>query len=169
MRIASISTGFLEVPGQASTNIFVQGCSIKCPGCHTPLLQDPSGGEEVTQKEFEEIFQNGRSFIKWVCWLGGEPSDQAKECIKLNKKLKKLGYFIALYSGKELSELPDKLLLDIDLVKAGSWKGKVVSDEESNQAFFIKNKFLGMEFGLLQYSEVEDKISKYMKEVKNVT
>ena len=56
-------------------SFYVQGCPIRCAGCHNPHTWDPDGGHEFTPETLGKVLnglvKNGvqRSF----CILGGEP------------------------------------------------------------------------------------------------
>ena len=34
--VRQLSTGFIEVPGKITINIYAQGCNKRCIGCHNP-------------------------------------------------------------------------------------------------------------------------------------
>ena len=139
MRINSFSTGFIEIPGQISMNIFTQGCSIKCKKCHNPELQNFNDGIEFDWAAFDKNLQPVE-FSPWICWLGGEPTEHLNDLRQFNKNLKKLGYFIALYSGRTFEELQDlKILDDLDLIKTGRYDGYSVQNPKTTQRFYYRN------------------------------
>lgn len=57
------------------TSVFLQGCPIRCPGCHNPHLQDFNGGKEFTDKEMTAIINSltANGVQRNLCILGGEP------------------------------------------------------------------------------------------------
>ena len=75
MRFAGmIKNDFSAAPGVCLT-FFVQGCPIKCPGCHNPETWDHAGGKEFTPEVLDEmekgILANG--IQRTLCIMGGEP------------------------------------------------------------------------------------------------
>ena len=75
MRYAGIiPNDFAAAPGVCTT-FFVQGCPIRCPGCHNPESWDFEGGKEfdteVLNKLEEGILANG--IQRTLCIMGGEP------------------------------------------------------------------------------------------------
>ena len=97
MKIAQISTGFLEVPGQISLNIFTQGCNINCPGCQNQELI-PLENENALDYSCDELLEAIQLYKMptYICWMGGEPTIWIDEIIKVNEKLHELGYLICL-------------------------------------------------------------------------
>lgn len=75
MRYAGIiPNDFAAAPGVCTT-FFVQGCPIKCPGCHNSETWDFEGGKEfdteVLNKLEEDLLANGIN--RTLCIMGGEP------------------------------------------------------------------------------------------------
>lgn len=69
-----IPNDFAAAPGVCTT-FFVQGCPIRCPGCHNPESWDFEGGKEfdteVLNKLEEDLLANGIN--RTLCIMGGEP------------------------------------------------------------------------------------------------
>lgn len=75
MRFAgTIKNDFAAAPG-ACLSFFVQGCPIKCPGCHNPDNQDFHGGQEFTPEVLQSIIKdlNANGIKRKFCVMGGEP------------------------------------------------------------------------------------------------
>lgn len=75
MRYAGIiPNDFAAAPGVCTT-FFVQGCPIKCLGCHNSETWDFEGGKEfnaeVLNKLEEDLLANGIN--RTLCIMGGEP------------------------------------------------------------------------------------------------
>ncbi len=143
MKISSISTGFIEVPGKISLNIYVQGCKKRCKNCHNPELWSFTGGENIDFKKFKDILKK-HELPSWICWLGGDAIYQPKDFKEFNKHLKKIGYKICLYTGEKFEELFDHtdLLNYVDLVIDGEYieeKG-TIDKETTNQRCLLKDK-----------------------------
>jgi len=138
VKISSISTGFIEVPGEISLNLYTQGCSLQCKDCHNPDLQPFSGGETITIQDIKNILDE-KSLPTWIAWLGGEPTDQPDGFKSFNKIFKEYGYGVCLYTGKYFSDITD-LLDDVDIVIDGPWEGIGVSDPSTNQKVYYKEE-----------------------------
>jgi anaerobic ribonucleoside-triphosphate reductase activating protein len=153
-------TGFLEVPGQISTNIFVQGCKLRCEGCHSPELQSFDGGEDIPPlKLLEFIFEY--KMANWVCWLGGDASYYPDEVEALNTWIHIGERFSCLYTGKTFEQLGnDMSLLSFDLIKCGPYIGKTISDDNTNQKFYLQYG-IG-QFAIIQHSDLEQTLKVFV-------
>lgn len=75
MKIAGIiKNDFSAAPG-VCLSVFVQGCPIKCKGCHNPEAQDPRSGRPFTEQELENILHSlkANNVDRDFCIMGGEP------------------------------------------------------------------------------------------------
>ena len=75
MRYAGIiKNDFAAAPGVCLT-FFVQGCPIRCPGCHNPGTWDFNGGKEFTSDVLEQIRTGltANGILRTLCIMGGEP------------------------------------------------------------------------------------------------
>jgi len=152
MKIASISTGFADIPGQISLNIFAQGCKLCCKGCQNPDLLDFNGGEEISVSNMEIILKS-KPMTEWICWLGGDAVYQPEEFLAFNKLFKEKSLKIALYTGRYFEDIQD-LIKDVDLIIDGPWddsKG-TVKDESTNQRTWHKE---GMNWERVKFTELE--------------
>ena len=54
---------------------FVQGCPLRCPGCHNPESWDFDGGKEFTPEVLDEIISGltANNINRTLCIMGGEP------------------------------------------------------------------------------------------------
>ena len=139
MKISAITTGFIEVPGKISLNIYVQGCKMACKGCQNTELQTFSGGTPVSIEDIPNISEKFR-LPTWVCWLGGDAIYQSDAFMAFNTMFKKYGYNICLYTGMQFDEITE-LLDDVDLVVDGPWEENngTVSKETTNQKVYLKS------------------------------
>lgn len=69
-----IKNDFAAAPGVCLT-FFVQGCPIRCPGCHNPETWDFDGGKEFTPEVLDEIEKGitANGLKRTLCIMGGEP------------------------------------------------------------------------------------------------
>ena len=70
-KCAGISDSMIDSPGRTAIDIFFQGCSIKCPGCQNPDLQDKNGGFDVDTNEIVERLKQYKDFYQSLVFLGG--------------------------------------------------------------------------------------------------
>jgi len=150
MKIASISTGFIEVPGQICLNIYAQGCKLSCKGCQNPELQKFDAGEDISIDEMSIILKE-HTMPKWICWGGGDATYQSDDFRAFNKFFKSRDYKVALYTGQYFQDIKD-LLDDVDLVIDGPWEGIPVIEESSNQKVYTKKK----EWEQVDFSSLKD-------------
>lgn len=75
MRYAGLIKNDLAAAPGVCVSFFVQGCPLRCPGCHNPESQDFEGGKEFSMKVLADIM-NGLSangIERPLCIMGGEP------------------------------------------------------------------------------------------------
>jgi anaerobic ribonucleoside-triphosphate reductase activating protein len=94
----------VEGPG-ARYALWVQGCSIRCPGCCNPHLFDDSAGEVVGVDTLLAEVEEARPSIEGLTVLGGEPFDQAAAVARLAARVRDLGLSVIVFTGYSLDEL----------------------------------------------------------------
>ncbi len=108
--------------------IWVQGCPLRCPGCHNPQFQPFADGTWMTIGELERriLAVDG---IEGVTFAGGEPLAQARALGVLAQRIRRTGLSVMAYSGFMLEELlsgivPDAmwLLYSADLLMDGPYR-----------------------------------------------
>lgn len=103
--------------------IFFQGCSIRCPGCHNPELQDFHGGEYFTVDELLAKIEKHRDWYGSVVFLGGEPLDQPiMGLAALMNKIKELGLERWLYTGYPADRIPSSVKELCSVIVAGAYR-----------------------------------------------
>lgn len=128
----------IEVPDEISLIISITGCTKKCPGCHSPELQENSG-VVLTEEILLELIQYRH--ISCVCFFGGD-QDVSELEIFLNI-IKNFGLKTCLYSGMStmhhLQNILDRGLLDY--LKIGPYIQNLggLADKTTNQRFFRIN------------------------------
>lgn len=88
------------------TAIWVQGCSLACPGCWSKDLWPRKGGSEMTVGQLAERIVSNED-TEGVTVLGGEPLQQAESLLPLLRAVRDAGKSVFLYTGYELEELDD--------------------------------------------------------------
>lgn len=102
------------------TVLYLQGCDLRCDGCHNPSTWDIENGKKVEIDILVKELLN-KSLTKKITISGGEPLLQASSVIKLTKLLKSNNFNIVLYTGHELEEVPGELLNYLDYIKVGRY------------------------------------------------
>lgn len=98
------------------TVLFLQGCSLRCPGCQNPSTWDIDKGTNIDVKELASILRE-KCFNKKLTISGGEPLLQKDALIELLQELK--DFDLCLYTGHELSEVPEEVLKYLKYIKVG--------------------------------------------------
>ena len=104
-----------EGPG-ARYALWLQGCSIRCPGCCNPHLFDPAGGERVAAGVLLAEMEAVRGEIEGITVLGGEPMDQPEGLLPVLRGARDLGLSVVVFSGFTLEDLrarPDAAVQDV--------------------------------------------------------
>ncbi|GIF03785.1 4Fe-4S single cluster domain-containing protein [Actinoplanes siamensis] len=133
-----------EGPGER-TAIWVQGCSIRCPGCFNPHLFTARGGVPTRPAELvERILATGTG---GVTLLGGEPFDQAEGLAAVAAGVRSAGRSVMTFTGFEYDDLRRRddhgvaaLLAETDLLVAGPFRRELLDHDRpwvgsTNQRF----------------------------------
>lgn len=100
--------------------IFFQGCNRKCHGCHNPETWDSEKGELWEIDSLIEFVEN-HAKTKRVTLSGGEPLEQMPATERIISRLRCLNYDIALYTGYELEDVPQRILDGLNYIKVGPY------------------------------------------------
>lgn len=128
LRVATISDDTeAEGPGRRWA-LWVQGCTIHCPGCCNPEMFVRDGGTEMSLDALVERMRAARAKgVEGISVLGGEPFEQAAGVADVCRAAKALGLTVMVYSGYRLEELRARgeaaadLLAEIDLLVDGRY------------------------------------------------
>ncbi|TVR67869.1 MAG: radical SAM protein [Candidatus Competibacteraceae bacterium] len=93
-------------PGRRAV-VWVQGCSLRCPGCMVPETWSTQGGQSFDPVDLAHQVL-GRESISGVTVSGGEPTEQAEAVAALLAAVKQAGKNTWVYSGYTLEELLDR-------------------------------------------------------------
>lgn len=101
-----ISCTSSEGPGKRFA-IWVQGCTIRCPGCCNPDMFSPQSKRVHSVDEVLSWVENAqaRHSIEGVTFLGGEPFEQAEGLANLAEKLKKRSLSVMVFSGYTIEQI----------------------------------------------------------------
>ena len=127
LRIATISDDTeAEGPGRRWA-LWVQGCTIRCPGCCNPEMFGTEGGTLVAIEALVDRMRAAKERgVEGISVLGGEPFEQAAGVAAVARAAKALGLTVMVYSGYSLAELRNRddaaeLLAEIDLLVDGRY------------------------------------------------
>ena len=75
MRYAGLIKNDLAAAPGVCVSFFVQGCPLRCPGCHNPESWDFEGGKEFTPEVLDEIIKSlsANNIHRTLSIMGGEP------------------------------------------------------------------------------------------------
>lgn len=107
--------------------IWVQGCSLGCPGCFNPETHPFEGGELVSTNDlFQRILALGDA-IEGLTISGGEPLQQRRPLLELLWRVKNEAFLSTLlftgYTWAEIQTMPgaEVLLACVDVLIAGRY------------------------------------------------
>ena len=128
LRVATISDDTeAEGPGRRWA-LWVQGCTIRCPGCCNPEMFVRDGGDEMSIDALVERMRAAKAKgVEGISVLGGEPFEQAARVAAVAAAARALGLTVMVYSGYRLDELRNRgddaaqLLGEIDLLVDGRY------------------------------------------------
>jgi anaerobic ribonucleoside-triphosphate reductase activating protein len=107
--------------------LWVQGCPLRCPGCHNPQFLPFREASWVSVEELAAKMARVPR-LEGVTYVGGEPFAQAQALAALSRTLRRSGISIMTYSGYTLEELraghlpgADSLLAETDLLLDGRY------------------------------------------------
>ena len=93
--------------------LWTVGCSIRCAGCSNPELWNKSQGKNIDinliYKMIAQIAE--QKPVDGITISGGEPLDQAPELLDLLARLENLTDDVLIYTGYNLSEIPESVHL----------------------------------------------------------
>jgi anaerobic ribonucleoside-triphosphate reductase activating protein len=109
--------------------LWVTGCSLRCPGCISPELQDPTGGRVLPPSRVLARILGIGCALDGITLTGGEPFEQAHALAELLERLApaRPGWNLLVYSGFTLSHLERRgagarrLLACSDILVAGPY------------------------------------------------
>jgi anaerobic ribonucleoside-triphosphate reductase activating protein len=83
--------------------VWLQGCTLACPGCFNPTTHDPAGGRSLSSAELAA--QLAASGAEGLTLSGGEPLQQPAAALALLEAARALGLSTLMFSGYTLDEI----------------------------------------------------------------
>ena len=162
----TVSVVFEEIPDKITLMIEITGCQNRCPGCHSPWLQQHIG-EELTCKKLRELIEKNKGVN---CILFSGEGNNFDELMHLAFEVKRIDSKLstALYSGRDtLGEDTSKAMAAFDYIKIGSYKVEFgpLNKETTNQKLYKVNREIVKEDKNFTETKVgvEDITSKFWK------
>ncbi|WP_228460770.1 4Fe-4S single cluster domain-containing protein [Gordonia crocea] len=122
-----MSSTVAEGPGTRFA-LWVQGCSLQCPGCFNPHLWGTKGG---TDRRVADLVDDvSAADVDGITLLGGEPFEQAVALAALADAVRARGLSVMTFTGYDLPELTGagaptgsaELLAATDLLVTGRYE-----------------------------------------------
>lgn len=133
--------------------LWVQGCSLACPGCCNPELWPTGGGQLRSASELLgelDAARRGSPAIEGVSLLGGEPFEQDQALLPFVEGVRARGLSVMIYTGYERSELNamnSPLSALADLIVAGRYEQELRTTQrrwvgsENQELIFVTNRY----------------------------
>jgi anaerobic ribonucleoside-triphosphate reductase activating protein len=129
--------------------IWFQGCTIGCPGCCNPELQEMKEAHILSLQEIISIANKLKeeNEIEGVTYLGGEPTLQ-KYLAELSEEFHNNDLGIILFTGYKIKQLKKQLIDSVDLIIDGQFIEKKLDNNRNlvgstNQTFnHISNRYI---------------------------
>lgn len=112
------NSSLVDGPG-VRTVVFLQGCDIRCKGCHNQSAWDIAKGIAMESENLANLLKE-KVVNKKVTISGGEPLMQKDAVLELLDLLQ--GFDIALYTGHELIDVPVEILQKVNYIKTGNFQ-----------------------------------------------
>lgn len=157
-----LSSTRVEGPGTRAC-LWVQGCSIQCPGCAVPWTWPEQGGTEYLVDELAERILGGPE-IEGVTFMGGEPFDQAAALASLAEHIRGADLSVVTFSGYEFDTIEQSkdagwrsLAAATDLLIAGPY----LRERASLSSPWVGSSNQTYHFLTARYAHLEDRLHEF--------
>lgn len=133
--------------------VWVQGCSLRCPGCCNPAMFPATGGRAASIDELVAAF--AASGAEGVTVLGGEPVDQPEALTALCADVRQAGGSVVVFSGYGRAEVEARapgLLAAVDVLVDGPYDAAL---PESGARRWIGSRNQGLHFLTPRYGPAD--------------
>lgn len=138
IKYVAADVSFQEVPGEISLVFYISGCPNRCPGCHSPVLQQDVG-LPLTADVLREYCEKYEGMFNCVCFMGDGGDFPSIARLAMEAKFMKKA--VALYTGAERTDIPFYLLSLLTFIKVGPYveeRGGLASENTNQQFFYLK-------------------------------
>lgn len=105
INVAALEKGTRMVGPRLRDAIWVQGCSIRCPGCANQAYLPKVERVRIPVSRLVAHFRARAGIIDGCSILGGEPTEQPLAVGALLKEVKALGFSTVVFSGRTVESL----------------------------------------------------------------
>lgn len=112
-----LNRSLVDGPG-IRTVVFLQGCDLRCRGCHNVSTWDTQGGHLIKTSSLANYLRNN-CINKKITISGGEPLIQKEAVEDLLRYIS--DFDIALYTGHEYEDVPAGILQYLKYLKTGPY------------------------------------------------
>ena len=129
-------------------SIFVAGCNFRCKNCHNKDSWDAKSGTMTSLLEIKKIIKEKSILIKYVAFLGGEPTLYNDEIVELAEYSKKKNLKTVLYTGEKAGNLSFLMIKAMNVIVDGKYEDELKTDSfpsSSNQCVYFENHKLSEE------------------------
>ena len=139
--------------------VWVQGCSIRCPGCFNPQLWTTRGGAATDPFELAGRVPDD---VDGVTLLGGEPFEQPAALAVFAREVRRRGLSVMAFSGYTLDTLQTRaetdagtaaLLAETDLLIDGPY----LRDEPDHERPWVGSRNQGFRTLTERYAHLADR------------
>jgi len=102
----------IDYPGKPACTVFIAGCNLACPWCHSPELVVPQKIKKTPEIKKEFLFdflKKRKNVLEGVVICGGEPTIHS-ELADFIKEINKIGYEVKLDTNGTKPEALKKLI-----------------------------------------------------------
>lgn len=136
LKYVSYDIVFREIPDETTLAVNISNCPNRCPGCHSPWLQE-NRGEPLTEEALDGLLACYGNVVTCICFMGGdaEPHEVARLAAFVHQKA---GIKVGWYSGRP--KLPsDFPLHHFQYVKLGGYVERLgpLGSPETNQKLYM--------------------------------
>ena len=151
-------------PGRRSV-LWVQGCTLGCPGCFNPHTHPPKEGESVPVNDLVDRLRALQGPIEGLTISGGEPLQQIRPLVQFLKQVRqKTTLSVVLFSGyrwEEIQRMPahSQLLANLDVLIAGRYEaaqrlGRDLRGSANKSLHFLTGRYSEQDFTALPEAEI---------------
>jgi anaerobic ribonucleoside-triphosphate reductase activating protein len=137
-RCAGLSDSMIDGIG-ISLDVFFQGCSLRCTGCHNPELHDFGGGFSCDTLDIIKRIEQ-YDFYDSIVFVGGEPLEQIDAVRDLAMRSNLCN---VLYTGWNIDQIPIDIINSMNMIVAGPYIESLKTGgfpASSNQTIIKRNK-----------------------------
>lgn len=133
MNIYKYDIVYQEVPHHISLALYVCGCPLQCPGCHSPELWTETTGTPLTCEGLQYLLNKYQNRISCVLFMGGEWHEA--QLITFLQMARDYKLLTALYTG--LETISPELEKQLSFLKSGPWRRDLggLASANTNQIF----------------------------------